>query len=377
MSTSQGAALKSALIHEWLVTVAGAESVLRSIYRLYPGDIYTLFHDPTEMVGTEWEHARITTSMLQRMPWGRKRYRAYLPLFPMAVEQFDLRNYKLIISSSYAVAKGVMNSADQLHICYCHSPMRYVWDLQFEYLESHGLRGGLKSFAVRLLFHYIRMWDQLTAQRVNHFVANSQYIAHRIRKSYGRDATVIYPPVDVDQFVPGPTTGDYFITASRLVPYKRIDLAVKAFNELGLKLVVVGDGPARKSLERLAGPTITFLGHLPTEEMQHHLQAARAFVFSAEEDFGIVNVEAQASGVPVIAYGRGGALETVIDGKTGLFFQTQDTAAIVGTVKRFLEIEKRFTRAEIRANAERFPRSRFETEFKAFVDKSWEEFPYK
>ena len=226
--------VNTAIIHEWLVTLAGAESVLQSIYKLYPGTIYTLFHDPENVKGSLFDGLPIKTSMLQNMPFGRKHYRAFLPLFPMAIEQFDLREHKLIISSSYAVAKGVLNSSDQLHICYCHSPMRYIWDLTFEYLEASGYSRGLRSFLVRLIFHYIRMWDTISSNRVNEFVANSKYIANRISKCYNRSARVIYPPVDVENFSISPTKDNYFITVSRLVPYKRIDIIVRAFNELKL-----------------------------------------------------------------------------------------------------------------------------------------------
>jgi glycosyltransferase involved in cell wall biosynthesis len=369
--------MNTALIHEWLVTLAGAESVLQSIYKLYPGTIHTLFNNPAVMQGTAWEKAEIKTSILQRMPFARNHHRAFLPLFPMAIEQFDLRNYKLVISSSYAVAKGVLTSSDQLHICYCHSPMRYIWDLTFEYLEAAEMVHGMKSFLARSIFHYIRLWDAISAIRVNEFIANSYYIANRIQKCYNRTAQVIYPPVDVDQFFVSDKRENYFITVSRLVPYKRVDLIIQAFNELKLPLVIIGDGPAYKKLKKIAGPTIQILGQLPSEELRSYLSKARAFVFSAEEDFGIVNVEAQACGIPVIAYGRGGALETVIKDKTGLFFYRQDVASIITAIKDFLAKEDLFNPAEIRANAERFPRSRFEKEFKAFVDKAWEEFPYK
>ena len=223
--------ISTAIIHEWLVTLAGAESVLHSIYKLYPGSIYTLFHDPGEVKGTIWEGERIRTSLLQRLPFGKKHHRLYLPLFPMAIEQFDLRDHKLIISSSYAVAKGVLNASDQLHICYCHSPMRYIWDLTFEYLEAAGLNGGLKSFAVRMLLHYIRLWDIASANRVNEYIANSRYIAHRIWKCYNRPAHVIYPPVDVERFRIAERRENYFITISRLVPYKRLDIIIEAFNQ--------------------------------------------------------------------------------------------------------------------------------------------------
>lgn len=369
--------MNPAIIHEWLVTIAGAESVLQSMSKLYPGKIYTLFHDRDALKGSAFEHTPVITSFLEHFPLAHKHHRLFLPFFPMAIEQFDLREHKLIISSSYAVAKGVLNSSDQLHICYCHSPMRYVWDLTFEYLEAEGLTRGLKSFIVRLFMHYIRMWDAVSSNRVNEFVANSHYIANRIKKCYNRNATVIYPPVDVDQFSVSDKKDDYFITVSRLVGYKRIDIIINAFNELKLPLLIVGDGPALKKLKAIAGRTITFTGHQPAPELQKLLSRARAFVFSAEEDFGIVNVEAQASGIPVIAYGRGGALETVTDGTTGLFFYKQDPQCLIDKIKEFLAKETSFDPAEIRKNAERFPRSRFEREFKAFVDEAWEKFPYK
>jgi len=255
--------------------------------------------------------------------------------------------------------------------------MRYIWDLTFEYLEASGITHGLKSFLVRSVFHYIRMWDAVSAIRVNEFVANSYYIANRIQKCYNRTATVIYPPVDVERFSISPTHGNYFITISRLVPYKRVDLIIEAFNHLKLPLLIVGDGPSRKKLEKIAMKNITFLGHLPPDRMDEHLCKARAFIFSAEEDFGIVNVEAQACGIPVIAYGRGGALETVEQDISGIFFYKQDAQSIITAVNQFLAKEHTFDPHLIRENAKRFPRSRFEYEFKKFVDEAWEQFPYK
>ena len=242
--------MNPAIIHEWLVTLAGAESVLQSIYSLFPGAIYTLFHDPKGVAGSQWENLDIKTSILQHLPRASKHHRLYLPLFPMAIEQFDLREHDIIISSSYAVAKGVLNSSDQLHICYCHSPMRYIWDLTFEYMEASNLTQGLKSFLVRSIFHYIRIWDALSAMRVNEFVANSYYIAHRIQKCYNRTATVIYPPVDIDRFGISDKRDNYFITISRSGPYKRIDLIIRACNELNLPLLIVGDGPCEKILKK-------------------------------------------------------------------------------------------------------------------------------
>ncbi len=377
LSLYNWAMVNTAIIHEWLVTLAGAESVLQSIYKLYPGTIYTLFHDPDQVRGTIYENERIKTSVLQRFPLARKHHRFFLPLFPMAVEQFDLREHKIIISSSYAVAKGALNSSDQLHICYCHSPMRYIWDLTFEYLEAAGLKGGIKSFITRMVLHYIRMWDVISANRVNEFVANSNYIAHRIWKCYNRQAKVIYPPVDVERFYISEKRENYFITVSRLVPYKRLDVIIEAFNRLKLPLLIIGEGPSKNMLKSIAGPTIEFLGQQPHHEVEKLLSKARAFVFSAEEDFGIVNVEAQASGLPVIAFGRGGALETVIEGKTGMFFHKQNPVDLVDTINKFLKMEDSFDPCVIRKNAERFPRSRFEQEFKAFVDDAWERFPYK
>jgi glycosyltransferase involved in cell wall biosynthesis len=255
--------------------------------------------------------------------------------------------------------------------------MRYIWDLTFEYLEAAGIHGGLKSFFVRSIFHYMRVWDTVSSNRVNEFVANSHYIANRIWKCYNRTATVIYPPVDVDRFYLSDKKDNYFITVSRLVPYKRLDIIIEAANYLKLPLIIIGDGPCKKDLKKIAGPTITFLGHQPAEQVESYLSKARAFIFSAEEDFGIVNVEAQAAGLPVIAFGRGGVLETVTDEKTGLFFYKQQTACLIEKIQTFLKTEDTFDPGVIRKNAERFPRSRFENEFKAFVDNAWEKFPYK
>lgn len=369
--------MKTAIIHEWLVTHAGAESVLQSIYNLFPGSIHTLFHNKQGLIGTQWEDMEVVTSMLQKIPMGRRYYRTLLPLFPMAIEQFDLRDYNLILSSSYAVAHGILTSSDQLHICYCHSPMRYIWDLTFQYLELSNLQRGLKSFITRALFHYIRMWDALSAKRVNKFIANSHYIARRIYKCYHRKATVIYPPVDVERFSLSDKKDNYFIVVSRLVPYKRIDLIIKTFNELKIPLIIIGEGPAKKNLKKIAQKNIHLLGYQPPEKIEEYLSKARAFIFSAEEDFGIVNVEAQAAGIPVIAYGRGGALETVIENKTGIFFYKQNIPSIMKAVKTFLSQEDSFDPHVIRSNAERFPRSRFESEFKKFVTDAWEKFPYK
>ena len=311
--------IDTAIIHEWLVTLAGAESVLHSIYKLYPGSIYTLFHDPEQVKGTIWDESRIKTSILQRIPFARKHHRVFLPLFPMAIEQFDLRDHKLIISSSYAVAKGVLNSSDQLHICYCHSPMRYIWDLTFEYLEAAGLKGGAKA-SLRLMLHYIRIWDTVSANRVNEFVANSKYIANRIWKCYNRHAKVIYPPVDVERFYLSDKQR-ITVTISRLVPYKRVDLIIHAFNHLKLPLVIIGDGPAMKSLKKIALPNIEFVGHQTGEEVEKILSKARAFVFLLR---GFRNCKCGGSGIRTSGdcFWQGGHWRLLLM-ENGLFLQAE------------------------------------------------------
>ncbi|MDN5215666.1 glycosyltransferase family 4 protein [Fulvivirgaceae bacterium BMA12] len=367
--------MKSAIIHEWLTVFGGAEWVLKSIYQTYPSPIFTLVNDqkfPIEKIGSDME---VNTSFIQRLPLGKKKYRNYLPLFPLAIEQFDLREYDLILSSSYAAAKNVLTHHNQLHICYCHSPIRYAWDLYFQYLKEAKLEKGLKAFIVKMVLHYIRTWDYISSNRVDHFIANSGYIAKRIKKIYNREAKVIYPPVAVDQFDMNPTKEDYYLTASRMVPYKKIDLIVETFSRLPDKrLLVIGDGPDYKKIKSKAGKNIELLGYQPFEKLKEYMQKARAFIFAAEEDFGIVPLEAQACGTPVIAFGKGGSTETILNDRTGVFFHKQDNQNLKKAVLKFESTQDNFDPEEIRKNAERFSTERFVAEYTSFVNQCYEKF---
>lgn len=365
------------MVADWLVTYGGAESVVMSMYAAFPAPIYTLMANPGTLSAMGLDGARTIESVLARIPGARSHHRAFFPLYPYAIEQFDLSSYDLVLSSSHAVAKSVLTHSEQLHISYCHSPIRYVWDLTHEYLRSAGLDRGVKGHLVRWLLHRFRQWDATTASRTDHYIANSNYIARRIRRVYGRDAAVIYPPVDVDQFTPGTGSEDFFVTVSRLVPYKRIDLIVSAFARMpDKKLVVVGDGPEAARIRELATPNIELVGFRPRSEVIDLMRRARAFVFAANEDFGIVPVEAQACGTPVIALGQGGARETVVAEKTGVFFPEQTPEALAAAVTRFetLHATGAFDPAVIRAHAERFSRPRFEREYREYVERAWAQF---
>lgn len=348
--------LRVAIVHDWLELYAGSERVLKHLLRLYPqADVYSLVDFLTEADRAQIGLKSTRTTFIQRFPGARKHFRAYLPLFPLAVEQLDISSYDLVISSSHSVAKGVICGPDQTHVSYCHSPMRYVWDLQHQYLREHGMTAGMKSWVARASLHYLRMWDVRTANGVDAYAANSLYVAERIRRIYGRDATVVYPPVDVDSFRVRSDKEDFYVTVSRLVPYKHIGVIVDAFSQIPDKrLVVIGDGPQLKAIEKRAAPNIEMLGHQPHDVVQDHVARAKAFIFAAEEDFGIAPVEAQAAGTPVIAYGRGGVTESVIARKTGLFFGEQTPASIRGAIAAFESGRYTFDATEIRANAERF-----------------------
>lgn len=372
--------MKVAIVHDWLVTYAGAERVLEQLLVLYPeADLYSLldFVPPGERAFLGGRGVR--TSFIQRLPWARQKYRNYLPLMPFAIEQFDLSAYDLVISSSHAVAKGVLTGPNQLHICLCYSPIRYAWDLQHQYLREEGLTRGLRSTVARYVLHRIRSWDLRTANGVDSFIAISRFIARRIWKTYRRESVVIYPPVDVETFSPGGARGDYYVTASRMVPYKRMDLIVEAFSSMpDRQLIVIGDGPDARKIRRKAGPNVQLLGHQPLPILLEHLRRARAFVFAAEEDFGIAPVEAQACGTPVIAYGKGGALETIRGPTeaqpTGVFFEEQTVPALTAAVERFERERALIDPAACRENALRFGPERFRFEFKTCVMKSWEQF---
>jgi glycosyltransferase involved in cell wall biosynthesis len=387
ISTIEGNLRRVAIIHDWLVTYAGAERVLEQMLACYPdADLFSLVDFLPTGQRDFIRNKPVTTSFIQRLPKARKKYRAYLPLMPLAVEQFDLADYDLVISSSHAVAKGVLTGPDQLHLSYVHSPIRYAWDLQHQYLREAGLERGIKGWMAKLILHYVRLWDVRTANGVDAFIGNSRYIARRIRKVYGRDCTVIYPPVDVAEFPLARDKADFYVTASRMVPYKRMDLIVEAFSAMPDRhLVVIGDGPDSAKVRAKAGPNVQLLGFSGAEVLRDHLQRARAFVFAAEEDFGITPVEAQACGTPVIAFGKGGALETIVPlsdtecagsapAPTGVFFYEQSVAAIIAAVERFEGAGAAITPEACRENALRFSPERFRTEFTACVEREWAAF---
>ncbi|WP_110708820.1 glycosyltransferase family 4 protein [Salinicola sp. CR57] len=366
--------MKVALISDWLVSYAGSEKVEEAILGLFPqADVFTCVFNREAFKGTGFEKARVTESFIARLPGALKHYQKYLPLMPLAVEQFDLSAYDVVISSSHAVAKGVLTGPDQLHICYCHTPIRYAWDFQHQYLNESGMGRGLKGWLARYLLHRFRIWDVRTAHGVDHFIANSRYIGRRIRKVYGRDADVIYPNVAVNDFSLVSEKESFYLAASRLVPYKRIDLVVEAFSRMpDRQLVVIGEGDQEDKIRRMLTPNITFLGHQPFSELRGYLQRAKAFVFAAEEDFGIIPIEAQACGTPVIAYARGGALETVQHGKTGFHFDRQTPESIREAVENFETKGVSFGASEIRQHAESFSRERFDREMEAFVLERWD-----
>ncbi len=371
--------MRIAIVHDWLVTYAGAERVLEQILLLYPeADLYAVCDFVPEAERAFLQGRTPRTTFIQRLPWARRKYRAYLPLMPLAIEQLDLSGYDLVISSSHAVAKGVLTGPDQLHLSYVHSPLRYAWDLQHQYLREARLTRGLKSWLARWLLHKLRIWDQRTVHGVDHFAGNSHYIKRRIRKAYGRDAGVVYPPVAVDSFALQRAKLDFYLAASRMVPYKCMELIVRAFARMpSRKLVVIGDGPERKAIAAAAQghANIELRGRVEDAELAAAMGAARAFVFAAEEDFGIAPLEAQACGTPVIAYGRGGVHETVrgLDTAqpTGVFFDEQTEEALIAAVERFEREGHVITPQACRANAERFSPERFRREFSALVEREW------
>lgn len=361
--------MKVALVHEWLTVIGGSENVFKEIASLYPdADIFTLVARDETIKALALSNHKITTSFIQNLPFAKTKYRSYLPLFPLAIEQFDLSGYDLVISSSHAVAKGALTSSNQLHICYCHSPIRYAWDLHHQYLKESGLNKGIKGFIAKYLLHRIRAWDIISTNRVDHFIANSNYIAKRIKKIYGRESTVIHPNVATEDFLPVYKKSDYYVTCSRFVPYKKIDLIVQAFAQMpDKKLFVIGDGPDFKKVSRLAKSNTILLGHQPFNELKRYLAEAKAFVFAAEEDFGILPVEAQACGTPVIAYKKGGVLESVIENKTGIFFDEQSVESIKSAVEWFDVNKSLFNYNEIVTHAARFSTDRFKKEILNYI----------
>ena len=369
--------MKIAIIQEWLVTVGGSDKVVKAIYDVFPdADIYTLVarKEICDELGIPWE--KVHTSLVQKLPFAKSKHRAYLPLFPFAIEQFDLRGYDVVISSSHCVAKGVLTKEDQLHICYCHSPIRYVWDMYNEYLEESNLTKGLKSSLVRYLLHRIRKWDAITGNRVDYFISNSDYVGKRIKKTYGRESVTIHPNIDIESFELCEAKQDYYLASSRLVAYKKIDIVIEAFNRMpDKKLVVIGGGPNLEAYKKLAGNNVEVMGYQPFDVLKERMQHAKAFVFAADEDFGMIPIEAESCGTPVIAYGHGGSLETVSDGKTGLFFYEQTPDAIVEAVRKFERMGQRpFSPMECRKWAETFSEDRFKRKIKEFVELKYREF---
>jgi glycosyltransferase involved in cell wall biosynthesis len=363
--------LRIAVVHDFLYMYAGAERVLGEILEILPqAEVFALFDFLSEKDRWFLRGRKPHTSFLQNMPMAQEKHRSYLPLMPLAIENLDVTGYDLVISSSHLAAKGVITAPHQLHICYCHSPARFAWDLQHQYLANSGLVTGVKSWIARIILHYIRSWDVRSSNGVDIFLSNSQFVRQRIEKTYRRDATPIYPPVDVDGFSLQPIKDDFYVTASRLVPYKRVDLIAEAFARMpDKKLVIIGDGPEMQKVRRVAGKNTTILGHQPHAVLADYLQRARGFVFAAEEDFGILPVEAQACGTPVIAYGRGGAMETVAEGRTGIFFPRQTVEELVRAIERFEH--QAWDPVVIRKHAEQFSRGAFQRSFVHEVETAW------
>ena len=368
--------LKYALVHEWLTPKAtgGSELVVREILNHIDADLYALIDFESSQKESYLYKRQIGTTFLQKLPLARNGVQKYLPLLPLAIEQLDLREYDIILSSSHAVAKGVITTPEQLHICYCHSPMRYAWDLTFDYLKASRLGHGIAGWLTRYILHSLRQWDVLTANRVDHFIANSKYTASRIWRCYRREATVIYPPVDIEHFPFSAEKEDFYLIVSRLVSYKKVSLIVRAFNELKKELVIIGTGNEMQKIKKLAKSNIKILGWQPDDVVKKYMASAKGFVYAACEDFGIAPVEAQACGTPVIAYGAGGALETVLDIRssghkgTGILFREQTTAALVEAIEAFEVYQGKLDPESARENATQFSSQAFARRYFEFID---------
>ncbi|MBD1928426.1 glycosyltransferase [Trichocoleus sp. FACHB-90] len=374
--------MKYAVVHEWLTPKAtgGSELVVREILSSLDADLYALIDFESTNPESYLFKRPIGTTFLQHLPQASSGVQKYLPLLPLAIEQLDLRNYDVILSSSHAVAKGVLTSPQQMHICYCHTPMRYAWDLTFDYLNSSRLGGGVPGILTRYLLHQLRQWDVVSANRVDYFIANSKHTARRIWRCYRRPSEVIYPPVNIERFSFQPQKEDFYLTVSRLVSYKQVSLIIRSFNQLGHPLVVIGTGPELDKMRQLAQPNVKVLGPQPDDVVERYMAQAKAFVYAACEDFGIALVEAQACGTPVIAYGAGGALETVLDIRqhptkgTGLFFPSQTEAALIEAVETFEDSQKSFNPQKARLNAAQFAVPAFQELYLAFVGRCLQEF---
>jgi glycosyltransferase involved in cell wall biosynthesis len=368
---------KYALVHEWLTPDAtgGSELVVREILNHIDAQLYALIDFESSNPESYLYKRQIGTTLLQYLPAAKKGVQKYLPLLPLAIEQLDLRHHKVILSSSHAVAKGILTTPDQLHICYCHSPMRYAWDLTFDYLRESKLGTGMAGWLTRYILHRLRQWDVISANRVDYFIANSAHTARRIWRCYRRDAEVIYPPVNTEYFPFLSQKEDFYLTVSRLVSYKQVTLIVKAFNKLQKPLVIIGTGPDMDKILKIAEPNIKILGWQPDDMVKKYMANARGFVYAACEDFGIALVEAQACGTPAIAYGAGGALETVRDIRshgdtgTGIFFQEQSEASLIEAVETFEAKAGKFNPEYARKHATQFSKQMFTSRYLNFVHK--------
>jgi glycosyltransferase involved in cell wall biosynthesis len=372
--------MRIAIVHDWLTVYAGAERVLEQMLICFPrADLFSTVDFLPEGERSFIQAKHVNTSFIQNLPKAKNFYRNYLPLMPLAIEQFDFSAYDIVISSSHAVAKGVLTGPDQLHLCMCYSPIRYAWDLQHQYLKEAGLVSGLKGWIAKWLLHKIRIWDLRTANGVDSFIAISNFISRRIWKVYRRKSNVIYPPVDIHSFNLQSEKEEFYLTASRMVPYKMIDLIVEAFSATPHRqLVVIGDGPDFEKIKLKAGVNVKLLGYQPFDILLDYMQRARAFIFAAEEDFGIAPLEAQACGTPVIAFGKGGALETIrgldMSEPTGVFFGDQTISSIHSAIEVFEGSGKKISASACRQNALRFSVDRFRREFSTFVEQEWRNF---
>ena len=375
------ASLRIAIVHDWLTVYAGAERVLEQMLLCYPqADIFSVVDFLPKDQRVFLLGKPVKTTFIQQLPFAKTRYRNYLPFMPLAIEQLDLSAYDVILSSSHAVAKGVLTGPDQVHICMCYSPIRYAWDLQHQYLQESGLNHGLKGWVAKYILHKLRIWDLRTAHGVDQFIAISRFVARRIQKVYRRESVVIYPPVAIDDFELAEKKEDFYLTASRLVPYKKVELIVRSFASMPSKrLIVIGDGPDFDKIAKIATPNVSMMGFQSHAVLCSHLQKAKAFIFAAEEDFGIAPLEAQACGTPVIAYGKGGALETICggadqSGRTGIFFQEQTVASLCDAIERFEQLIPPISPQDCRSQAEQFSPARFRGQLLACVENAVKRF---
>lgn len=363
--------MKIALVHDYLNQYGGAEKVLEAFTEIFPNaPIYTLIYSPKKIQGA-FSNKKIYTSFLQKIPFTRSHHRFFPVLMPLAVEKFDLSDFDVVLSDSASFAKGIITNSNSLHVCYCHTPTRYIWDDSHKYIKDFSI-SRLVKFFIPIFLNYVRLWDREASFRVDKFICNSKFVANRIRKYYKRNAEVIYPPVDVKRFsLAVGQSKDYFLIVGRLLPYKRFDIAIKAFNELEIPLKIIGDGPERKSLEKLAKWNIEFLGEVSNNNLKEYYHNCQALIFPQEEDFGIVALEAMACGKPVIAYRGGGALESVKEGETGIFFDQQSPGALIEAIKNFKS--DKFNPSVIHSHALKFDKEIFKKKIKEFVEKAYYE----